>query len=175
MEKIDDGLLCNDVEVPFVKHEHMITRYDEDQLFGRVGKAMGEVWPHDQIQRRKLEKILPMLKNDGERLYYNVKLCIPCKSVSDVLQLAHDSKISGHFKFAETLSRLSKFHWRHKSRDVRKYVEGCMKCQQFNESNQKKLTDPESLELPERRWGSISTDIIENVPKSRGGFDAITT
>ena len=25
MEKIDDGLLCNDVEVSFVKHEDVIT------------------------------------------------------------------------------------------------------------------------------------------------------
>ena len=175
MEKIDDGLLCNDVEVPFVKHEDVITRYDEDQFFGPVVKAMEEEWPQDQIQRRKLEKILPMFTKNGGRLYYNGKLCIPRKSVSDVLQLEHDSKISGNFKFAKTLSRLSNFHWRHKSRDVRKYVEGCMKCQQFKDSNQKKLIDPESLELPERRWGSISTDFIVNLPKSKCGFDAITT
>ena len=100
--------------------------------------------------------------------------CIPRKPVSDVLHLAHDSKISGHFKFAKTRSRLSNFLWRHKSRDVRKYVEGCMKCQQFKDSNQKNLTHPESLERPERRWGSISADFIVNLPKSRGGFDAIT-
>ena len=36
MEKIDDGSLCNDVEVPFVKNEYVITRYDEDQFFGPV-------------------------------------------------------------------------------------------------------------------------------------------
>ena len=58
MKKIDDGLLCNDVEVPFVKHEDVITLYDEDQFFGPVVKAMEEEWPQDQIQRRKLEKIL---------------------------------------------------------------------------------------------------------------------
>ena len=123
-------------------------------------KAIEEEWPQDQIQRRKLEKILPMFRKDGERLleytklsivvdYYNVELCIARKSVSDVLQLVHDSKISGHFKFAKTLSRLSNFHWRHKSQDVRKYVEGCMKCQQFKDSNQKKLAHTESLEIPE--------------------------
>ena len=102
MEKTDDRLLCNDVEVPFVKHEDVITRC-----------------------------MLPMFRKDGERLYYSGKLCRPRKSVSDVLQLAHDSKISGRFKFAKTLSRLNNFHWRHKSRDVRKYVEGIMKYQQF--------------------------------------------
>ena len=48
-----------------------------------------------------------MFKKDGERLYYNGKNFISRKSVSDVLQLAHDSKISGHFKIAKTLWRLS--------------------------------------------------------------------
>ena len=151
--------------MPFVKHEDVITRYDEDQFFGPVVKAMEDEWPQDHIQRRKLEKILPMFTKNGERLYYNGNLCIPRQSVSDVLQLAHDSKISGHFKFAKTMSRLNNFHWRHNSRDVRKYVEGCMKCQHFKDFNQEKLTDPESLELPKRRWGSISTDFIVNLPK----------
>ena len=50
-----------------------------------------------------------------------------------------------------------------------------MRCQQFKDSNQKKLIDPASLELPERRWGSFATDFIVRLPKSKGGFDAITT
>ena len=62
--------------------------------------AVEDKWPDDHIQRRKLEKILPRFKKDGERLVFNGKLCISRKSVSDVLQLAHDSNISGHFKFA---------------------------------------------------------------------------
>ena len=74
--------------MPFVKHEDVITRYDEDQFFGPVLKAMEEEWRQDQIQRRILEKILPMFRKDGERLYYNGKLCIPRKSVSDVVQLS---------------------------------------------------------------------------------------
>ena len=104
-----------------------------------------------------------MFKMDNERLYYNGNLCAPRKSLSDVLQLADDSKISGHFKFAKTLSKLSDFHWRHKSRDVRTYVEGCMKCQQSKDSNQKKLTDLESLELHERRWSSNMNRLYRNL------------
>ena len=42
VETIDDGLLCKDVEVPFVKHENVITRYNGDQFFGPVVKAMEE-------------------------------------------------------------------------------------------------------------------------------------
>ena len=69
MEKIDDGLLCNDFVVPFVKHEEVITWYGENQFFGPAVKAIEEKWPQDQIQRRKLEKIFPIFRKDGERLY----------------------------------------------------------------------------------------------------------
>ena len=80
--------------MPYVKREDVITRYDEDQFFGPVLKTVEYKWPDDQIQGRKLEKILPMFKKDGERLSYNGKLCIPRKSVSDVLQSAHDCNTS---------------------------------------------------------------------------------
>ena len=39
----------------------------------------------------------------------------------------------------------------------------------------KKFTDPQPLELPERRWGSLAKDFIVALPKSRSGYDAITT
>ena len=95
--------------------------------------------------------------------------------MSEVLQLAHESKIGGHFKFAKMMSRLTNFHWRHKSRDVRKYVDGCIVCQQYRDSNQKKLTEPTSLEIPERRWGSLASDFIVRLPRTKDGYDAITT
>ena len=39
----------------------------------------------------------------------------------------------------------------------------------------KKLNDPTSLEIPERRWRSIACDFIVKLPKTRNGFDCITT
>ena len=119
-----DGTMLNSLEVPFIEFEDVVTRYDDDQFFGPVVKALNGDFPDDKIQRYKIEKILPMFRKEGSRLFYNGKLCVPRRSVSTILQLAHDSKIGGHFKFLKTLSRLTKFHWRHKSRDVRKYVDG---------------------------------------------------
>ena len=69
MERIDDGFICNDVEMPYVKHDEVITRYDEDQFFRPTVKAMEDKWPDDQIQRLKPEKILPMFKKDDEILF----------------------------------------------------------------------------------------------------------
>ena len=39
-------------------------------------------------------------------------------------------KSAGHFGFLKTLSRLKHYHWKHKSRDVKNYVHGCLVCQQ---------------------------------------------
>ena len=35
--------------------------------------------------------------------------------------------------------------------------------------------EPTSLELPERQWGSLETDFIVHLAKTRDGYDAITT
>lgn len=166
---------CNGVEVPFIEIDNILTSYVDDQFFGPIVKAVRGEWPSDDTKKRQVEKILPMFRLDGKKLYYNQKLCVPRRSVSCIMQLAHDSKISGHFAFAKTLSRLANYHWRHKTRDVRNYVQGCIMCQQAKDSNKKKLTEPSSLEMPERRWGSLATDFIVHLPKTKDGKDAVTT
>jgi hypothetical protein len=60
-------------------------------------------------------------------------------------------------------------------RDVRNYIKGCMRCQQFKDSREKNLTDPSPLEMPNRRWGSVATDFITHLPKNKEGYNCITT
>lgn len=171
----DADIKVNDVEIPYIEFDDVISGYEDDQFFGPIVKALNDKWPDDEKQKLKIEKLLPSFKFVGKRLLYMNKVCVPRKCVSTILDIAHDSRISGHFKFAKTMSRLSNFHWRHKTRDVKKYVDGCLRCQQFKDSNQKKLTEPMSLEMPNRRWGSLATDFIVRLPKTKEGHDAITT
>lgn len=95
------------------------------------------------------------------------------KYVSAILQIAHDSKLGRYFNFAKTMSRGNRFHCRHKSRDMKKYVEGLKKCQQFKRFNQEKMIVPQTLETPEYRWGLLATDFIVRIPK-KDGYDAST-
>ena len=141
----------NDLEVPSIDVNEILSDYEGDKFLEPVVRALQGEWPEDDIQRRTVENILPMFKRDGSKLLYHGNLCVPRKSVSNVLQIAHDAKISGHFGFSKTLSRLDSYHWKHKSRDVKNYVRGCLRCQQYKYSRQKKLTEPSSLEMPERR------------------------
>lgn len=126
-----EGISCNDVEIPFIDIEEVLTSYEEDQFFGPVLKAMNFEWPDDETNRKQMDQILPMFKKDGSKLMYHGMLCVPRKYVSTILQIAHDSKVSGHFAFSKTSSRLGNYHLKQKSREFNNYVQGYMKCQQY--------------------------------------------
>lgn len=61
------------------------------------------------------------------------------------------------------------------SKDVKMFAQGCDARQRNKTSNQAPITDPQMLQAPARRWGSVSTDFIVKLPKTKEGFDAITT
>jgi len=106
----DSDVVVNDVEVPYIQFDNVISGYEEDQFFGPIMKALDNEWPKDQKQKLKIEKLLPLFKREGKKLLYMNKVCVPRKSVSTILRFAHDSLVAGHFKFAKTMSRLSNFH-----------------------------------------------------------------
>jgi hypothetical protein len=167
--------VINGVEIPVVDFSDFSGNYEHDQFLGPILQALQGVLPADDISRRQVNRLLPMFTADEGLLRYENKLCVPRRCVSRLLQMAHDSRIGGHFGHAKTISRLANFYWRHKSRDVKLYVHGCLKCQQCKDLRQKPLTEPTPLELPERRWGSIATDLITHLPVTKAGYDSITT
>lgn len=80
--------------------------------------------------------------------------------------MAYDAKTSRHFAYFKTLSILNNFHWKHKSRDFKRYIQGCTMCQHKNYIG-KKQTDPAPLEVPERCWGSPDAILLSSSPKRR--------
>lgn len=104
------------------------------------------------------------------KVVYSVKV-----GVGFFLQIVHDSRVRGHFNFANTLSRSENVHWKHERRDVRNYCEVCLIWQQHEDSNQRNLRDPMSLKLRGRRWGSLAIDFIVSQPMTKSVHGAITT
>lgn len=153
----------------------MTRNYNTDQVFKNIYLALQGTLPHDSTQREKVTRLLPKFSIDGDLLKYRDKICVPRSNVRDILELAHDCKVSGHFSYAKTLSRLDAFHWKVKSKDVENYCAGCMTCQTSKDGRTKQLGDPQPLELPERRWGSVSVDFVTHLPTTKRGFDSITT
>lgn len=74
--------------------------------------------------------------------------------------------LAGHFGFAKTLVCLDGIYWKEKSRDVKSYCVECITCQQQKDFADQRLNNPMFLELPQRRWGLVSTDFILSLPKT---------
>lgn len=85
-----------------------------------------------------------MLAMDGKRILYRRKLCIPRNAIYIELNMAQDSRSNGHLKFAKTIVRINNFHGSHKLRYMKKYIDGCIICQKYKQSEQKKLWEPVS-------------------------------
>jgi hypothetical protein len=87
---------------------------------------------------------------------------------------AHDIAISGHLGRTKTLERLSRaFYWPNMHRVVAEYVRTCPSCQVNKPSNQKPLGLLYSLPVPQRRWDSVSLDLVTGLPRTAAGHDAI--
>ena len=116
----ETSAVLNAAEVPHFDRSEIVKNYESDQFFGPVVRAMRDVWPENVVARKQIERMLQYFEKEKDGcLMYQGRVCLPRKSISGILQIAHDSKLGGHFGLAKTISRLSGFHWRHMLRDVR--------------------------------------------------------
>lgn len=119
--------------------------------------------------------LIPDFKVSEGRLLYKDKVRIPRRHVKEILFLVHDSKVSGHFAFQKTLHRVSHFHWKNKTNDVRDYCAGCTMCQQHKDNRSKLFGDTQPIPFPDRRWGSVAMDFISHLPSTERGYNATIT
>ena len=59
-------------------------------------------------------------------------------------------------------------------REVEQYVDTCLVCQQAKYSRQKTTGFVQPLGIPEQPWTELSMDFITQLPKTKGGHDAVT-
>jgi len=64
------------------------------------------------------------------------------------------------------------YWWPGLKEDVKRYIQGCFKCQQNKVQHQRKAGELHPLEIPQGPWQEISIDIIGPLPKSNR-MDAI--
>jgi len=91
----------------------------------------------------------------------------------EILKEHHDPVDIGHpgqHRMLELLKRT--YWWPGLKEDVKRYVQGCFKCQQNKVQHQRKAGELHPLEIPQGPWQEISIDIIRPLPKSNR-MDAI--
>ena len=60
------------------------------------------------------------------------------------------------------------YWWPGLKKDIKKYIQGCFKCQQNKVQPQRKAGELHPLEIPKGPWQEISIDIIGPLLKSNG-------
>jgi transposase InsO family protein/predicted aspartyl protease len=106
---------------------------------------------------------------------WNQRVYVPKKRDlrMEIIRNHHDEPISGHpgrFKTVELVTR--NYWWPAIVSDVRKYVEGCERCQRTKNFPTKPRGLLSPNRIPERNWQWISVDLITQLPPSLG-YDAI--
>lgn len=91
------------------------------------------------------------------------------------MHMPYNSNIVGRLIFSNIKAKQDIFRWRHKERNVKRYIDWFIVFQQYKDSNRNKILKLGSLEMSERRWGSLDPDFIVHLPKTKKTYDAITT
>ena len=137
-----------------------------------------------KIQRnntREKEVVQALERNNGlaweedKVAYIEGRIYVPNNEElrEEILWEHHDPADVGHpgqHRMMELLKRT--YWWPGQKKDVKKYVQGCFKCQPNKVQHQKKAGELHPLEIPQGPWQEISIDIIGPLPKSNE-MDAI--
>ena len=91
-----------------------------------------------------------------------------------ILHECHDSPSAGHAGICKMYSLVRKhFYWPGLHKDVIGYVLQCQKCQVNKAERLKVGRLLHSLEIPDKKWESISMDFVTGLPTTNHGHDSI--
>ena len=130
---------------------------------------------------REKEVVQALSKEDGLTweedgvVYMEGRIYVPNnkKIKEEILKENHDSADVGHPEQHRMLELIKRtYWWPGLKEDVKKYVQGCFKCQQNKVQHQKKAGELYPLDISQEPWQEISINIIGPLPKSNG-MDAI--
>ena len=86
----------NDVELMTPSLYLISDGYKEDEFYSPLIKVLNDEVLKDPVKMKKFEKLATHFHHGGNRLIYEGKICVPRKSVNQILQMAHDCKDAGH-------------------------------------------------------------------------------
>ena len=132
-------------------------RTREKEIVQALQKEDGLAWEEDEVAYMEGRIYVPNNKDIKE----------------EILKEHHDPADVGHLgqhRMQELIKRT--YWWPGLKEDIKKYVQGCVKCQQNKVQYQKRAGKLHPLEIPEGPWQDISIDMIGPLSKSNE-MDAI--
>jgi transposase InsO family protein len=127
---------------------------------------------------RQRKPDLDNLKADDQGLYWTKddKLWVPDFEHlrTDCIEAVHSHPYAGHYGVRRTLQLLSRhFRWTGMHASVERFVRQCDSCQRIKAPRQKQFGKLHPLDIPERRWQSVSLDLITDLPLTARGHNTI--
>jgi len=155
---------------------HVLINGKEEEILKRIKDAK----EHNEavvkaVEEMKKAKIKTLKEGEWQLeqdlvLYYG-KVYVPndSKLRIDIIAMHHDLPVSGHggqWKTVELVTR--NYWWPGITRDIKKYVLGCDKCQRNKNIPQQLAGKLMPNSIPDRPWQHISADFITKLPYSQG-------
>ncbi len=93
---------------------------------------------------------------------------------TQILSNAHDRPYTGHMGITKTLKLIQRLFWWPELRlDVTQYIGSCEVCQRDKHAIRHTPGLLHPLPIPDRRWDSVSMDLITQLPITKSGHTAI--
>ena len=125
----------------------------ENKVVQALERNNGLTWEEDGVVYMKGRVYIPNNKKIKEEIL---------KENHDLVDVGH----LGQHRMLELLKR--NYWWPGLKEDIKRYVQGCFKCQQNKVQHQRKAGELHPLEISQGLWQEISIDIIGPLPKSNG-------
>ena len=107
---------------------------------------------------------------DGLIYTLDNKLYIPCIDTIRVTitREHHDTPTNGHLGEHKTYERISRYYyWPSMRRSIQQYIQQCQSCQANKGSHQLPMGLLQSLDVPGKRWETVSMDLISKHQRLR--------
>ena len=146
-------------------------------LIGKIkeGQATDPYSERSRLQLEVGKRPKIQISNDGV-IRYKDRLYVPDNNEirKEILKEAHSTPYSVH-PGTTKMYRDLKFHywWPGMKKDVVKYVEQCLTCQQVKAEHQRPAGTLQHLRVPEWKWEDITMDFVAGLPRTKEDYDSI--
>jgi hypothetical protein len=134
-------------------------------------------YDNDPVTKEIISKKHPSYKCiDGLIYATDGKLYIPFNESirAQIIRQHHDTPVNGHLGEHKTYERISRYYfWPSMRKSIQQYIKQCESCQANKASHQLPIGLLQSLDIPGKRWETVSMDLITKLPTTRRGNDAI--
>ena len=153
--------------------EEDVHPFFQDDFYVRVVSGYAQSFPVSPSQRVALS-----LREDDKGLLWTRDECLLVPDVDtlrkEYFESVHVHPYSGHYGNKRTLAKAKTvFYWPSMARDIEHWCAICDSCQRVKAQRQKPQGMLQPLQIPGRRWSSVSMDLITDLPVTQSGNDSI--